>query len=91
MNPLLDNEAKTLLLGTAMPKFVWVTEITDKALLAENLFNGLIVLDATEPHNTGIVACLIENSYITLSVMSFTQASLSLQPFDMYNVNLKFH
>lgn len=91
MNPSLDDAAKTLILGTAMPKFVWVTEITDETLLAENLCNGLIILDATEPHNTGIVACLIENSYITLSVMNFAQASLSLQPFSMYNLNLKFH
>ena len=59
-NVLLDNTAKELLLGTAMPKFIWVTEITDKAMLANNLCNGVVILDATEPRKTGALACLLQ-------------------------------
>jgi hypothetical protein len=91
MNALLDNTAKELLLGTAMPKFIWVAEITNKELLAKDLCTGIIVLDATEPRKTGVIACMIENSYITLNVASISQAVLSLQPFKMYSLNLKYH
>jgi hypothetical protein len=88
-NTLLDKTAKELLLGAAMPKFIWVSEITNKGLLAGNLCNGLIILDATEPRKTGVLACIVENSYITLNFTSITQATLSLQPFHMYHSNLK--
>jgi len=88
-NALLDKTAKELILGTAMPKFIWVTEITDKAMLANDLCNGLVVLDATEPRKTGVLACIVESNYITLNFTAITQATLSLQPFSMYESNLK--
>ncbi len=58
-------------------------------MLANNLCNGVVILDATEPRKTGALACIVENNYITLNFTSITQATLSLQPFHMYQSNLK--
>lgn len=90
LNESLDATAKELLLSLAMPKFVWITEITTKALLEQHLCNGLVITDATEPKRTGVIACLAENSFLTFSRFNIQQANLSLPAFEMFD-NLKTH
>jgi hypothetical protein len=77
----LEVSAKELLISLAMPKFIWVVELTNKDLLRQNFCNGLIVLDATEPKKTGIIASIIENMFISYNHIGFTQTALPLQPF----------
>jgi hypothetical protein len=89
LNDSLDDNAKELLISLAMPKFIWVVELTNKELLRQNFCNGLIVLDATEPKKTGLIASVIENMFISYDNTSFTQTALSLQPFRQFNQNLK--
>jgi len=88
-NDSLDANTKELLLSLAMPKFIWITELTNKDLLRQNLCNGLIVLDATEPKKTGMIASIIENNFISYSDTAITQTALPLQPFRQFNQNIK--
>lgn len=50
LNPTIDSSLRGFILQKAMPKFVWVTEISSKADLSldEPRIHGAIVLDATE-------------------------------------------
>lgn len=89
LNSSLNADAKELLLGISMPKFIWVTEITDKNLILQDLVNGMIVLDATEPKRFGIIAALMENRYIAHDLISLTKIELPLEPFSNYKNNLK--
>ncbi len=46
-NPSFTNENKKILLQIPLPKFVWVSEISDKDQFLSNKVNHLILLDAT--------------------------------------------
>ena len=48
-NSFSDN-LKELILELPMPKFIWITEISDKTLMKSKKANGIIILDATEPN-----------------------------------------
>lgn len=88
LNRELHGDAKELLLGTVMPKFVWIMEISDKELIMSNKVCGMVIMDATEPKRPGIIAALIENSYIANDLTTFNKISIPLQPFTAYNKNL---
>ncbi len=42
-----DSDLKNIILATSMPKFIWVTEISDQSLFSQNSIKGMIVIDAT--------------------------------------------
>jgi hypothetical protein len=88
LNSTLEADAKELLLSTVMPKFVWVMEISDKNLILSNLVSGMVIMDATEPKRPGIIAALIENTYIANDLTTFKKIILPLQPFTAYCENL---
>jgi hypothetical protein len=88
LNPSLDIDAKELLLATVMPKFVWVMEISDKNLIVNNQVSGMVIMDATEPKRPGIIAALIENTYIVNDLTTFKKISIPLHPFTTYSKNL---
>ena len=44
----LDNNLKTLIIETAMPKFIWVIEIFDQINYKTKTIKGVLVIDATE-------------------------------------------
>lgn len=88
LNSTLEADAKELLLATVMPKFVWVMEISDKNQIINNLVSGMVIMDATEPKRPGIIAALIENTYIANDLTTFKKISLPLHPFTAYNENL---
>lgn len=89
LNSSLQADAKELLINTPMPKFIWVTEISDKDLIIKDLANGLLILDATEPKRSGIIAAMMEGVYLSNDLTTFTKISLPLSPFSTYNSNLK--
>jgi hypothetical protein len=84
----LDIDAKELLLATVMPKFVWVMEISDKNLIVNNQVSGMVIMDATEPKRPGIIAAMIENTYIANDLTTFKKISIPLHPFTAYSKNL---
>ncbi|WP_147678857.1 hypothetical protein [Algibacter pacificus] len=88
LNEKLNEDAKELLLATSMPKFIWIMEISDKDLIINNLISGMVIMDATEPKRLGIIAALIENTYIANDMAIFNKISIPLQPFTAYNNNL---
>jgi hypothetical protein len=89
LNSSLQADAKELLINTPMPKFIWVTELSDKTLILKDFANGMLILDATEPKRAGIIAALIEGFYISNDLTTFAKITLPLHPFSMYNNNLK--
>jgi len=89
LNGSLDETVKELLLSISMPKFIWVTELSDKDLILQGLVNGMVILDATEPKRFGIISALIENNYIANNLTQFKTISLPLHPFKGYSNNLK--
>jgi len=85
----LDSIAKELLLSTSMPKFIWVTEMSEIALLKQQQCFGVILIDATEPKKEGVVAALFENKYLSYDFSKFNIFDIPLQPFNVYLNNLK--
>lgn len=91
LNETLSENIKDLIIYTPMPKFIWISEISNKELMKNEMCNGVLILDATEPqiNRFGIIACLVENHYITHNLNESIQIKLSLQPFKSYQNNLK--
>ncbi len=94
-NKLLENSMdlrlRKILLSTAMPKFIWVTEISDENHYLNSKAHGLIILDATSNvHQDFIDTCLFilyKNKYINLQTREvFT---INFNAFDIYTSNLK--
>ena len=44
----MNDRLKEYITSSNMPKFIWVTEISDEANIVSDLINGLIIYDATE-------------------------------------------
>ncbi|RZL53709.1 MAG: hypothetical protein EOO93_20705, partial [Pedobacter sp.] len=47
-NSSFSSDLKDIILELAMPKFIWITEISNKELMKSKKANGVIILDATE-------------------------------------------
>lgn len=45
--PQMNSEMKEKLIYTSLPKFIWIGEITDNDLYAQELAKGIIIIDAT--------------------------------------------
>tara|TARA_R110002072_G_scaffold7503_2_gene40961 strand:- start:758272 stop:759735 length:1464 start_codon:yes stop_codon:yes gene_type:complete len=88
LNEKLNDDAKELLLATSMPKFIWIMEISDKNLIINNLVSGMVIIDATEPKRFGIIAALMENTYIANDMAIFNKISIPLHTFTAFNNNL---
>jgi hypothetical protein len=85
----LNSDAQELLISTSLPKFIWVTELSDKDHLKQDKCFGVIILDATEPRQEGVVATLLEGKYLSYDFSKFNIIDIPLQPFFVYNSNLK--
>lgn len=88
-NASLEKIPKELILSLPMPKFIWIAEISTKELLKQDLINGLMVIDATEPKRQGLIAGLIGNHYLSVNLSEIVKISISLQPFKNYQNNLR--
>ncbi|AYL96529.1 hypothetical protein [Mucilaginibacter celer] len=85
----LEKDAQELLMSTSLPKFIWVTELSDKDHLKHGKCFGVILLDATEPKQEGVVATLLEGTYLSYDFSKFEIIDIPLHPFSVYNSNLK--
>lgn len=90
LNQTFDHEVKNRILETPMAKFIWVTELTNKQLIKNKMADGLILLDATEAninYRKPLIVAAYEGKYRTIS--NFKGVDISLQPFIIYESNLK--
>lgn len=88
LNNSLNSDVKELILSISMPKFIWIMEISDKKLVMSNLATGMVILDATEPKRFGIIAAMLEDTYIANDLTTFTKINLPLRSFLSYQNNL---
>lgn len=96
-NPDMTEEAKVVYLQIDMPKFVWVTEISDRTSFLNNKVNSLILLDATGSNidNEGYSSLLFYQTngvgtFFNKKNRWFENIPLSLPSvFEAFNDNLK--
>lgn len=94
LNPTIQDDLKVIILETAMPKFVWIAEISSKGDIKNGEALGLIIIDATEA-KLFITKHLILAAYNDIVVTfdnesrTFVQNTLYLQKFKNYTNNLK--
>ena len=73
-----------------MPKFIWVTELSDKTLMKQGLANGLIIIDATEPNTENerlMILAAYQSKLVYFNEKSAitTNYPLLLQAFSIYH------
>lgn len=59
---------KELILRVPMPKFVWIAELSNRDFIKTNMVNGLLIVDATETKQHGLIAGFIGNQYFTENI-----------------------
>ena len=99
LNKNLDNKIKALFLGIAMPKFIWVAEVSKKSSLEKGLCDGIILQDATEPiqlsnnapmlGNLSLIAGYLDTKFFTQHFGKFQGVTTFATPFEIYNYNLR--
>jgi hypothetical protein len=77
-----------------MPKFIWVGELTTKALLKQDKATGLVILDATEPNMSyykPVILTAYDGFILKLNQVdgSIEKDVLPLHPFKCFCKNLK--
>ncbi len=96
LNPTLQDDFKALILETEMPKFIWVAEISNKALIQQPVpeATGLIIVDATEANVSNVkplILAIYNDELISFdySIGDFSRKLLPLQKFSIFTDNLK--
>ncbi|HET8885607.1 MAG TPA: hypothetical protein VFM70_04550 [Salinimicrobium sp.] len=88
-NPHLEPLVKEILMRSSMPKFIWISELSSKKSLKQEMVDGLLIIDATQTKQHGLIAGLLGNYYFTENLNEIVKINISLQPFKSYNFNLK--
>lgn len=86
LNSQMKKDARGILLGIAMPKFIWVMELSTKKEFEKGMASGLVIIDATEPKDGGFIASMLGGFYHNSEVKDFP---LPLQPFKSFANNIK--
>ncbi len=93
LNNTFDKDVKDIILETPMPKFIWVTELSNKVLMKEYKANGLVIIDATEANLSSrpMVIAAYNDRVISYNLKTgeLEDKSLPLQTFSIYLNNLK--
>jgi len=92
----IDERLKEIIITTHMPKFIWVAELSNKQLYADNLANGLIIIDATNNDIMQVTESLIYLSYPDKFIMLGQKEkkvekvfnNIKFKPFNIYTNNL---
>ncbi|MBX2943611.1 MAG: hypothetical protein KF860_14835 [Cyclobacteriaceae bacterium] len=92
-NASFDPTIREMILETEMPKFLWIGEVSTKALIKQRKANGIVILDATEANLQSLKALIVaayKGQYISYDTNTnwFTNNSLPLGDFDIYTNNL---
>lgn len=59
ISKVMPNDTKKVLLNMNLPRFVWISEISNLKDFQSGITNGLIILDATEPTQTIVIPLLL--------------------------------
>lgn len=93
---VLQNGIRDFILDTPMPKFIWVGEFSNKALMKQEKANGLIILGATEPDLANYKALIFAGYgdryyYPDADTKELVEILLPLNDFSIYSGNLKHY
>jgi len=94
LNDSFQEDVKDMIIETPMPKFIWVTEISDKNLMKTGQANGIVILDATEANihsNYPLIFAAYQGKQITFEepTRKLKMNILPLRPFNIYTHNLR--
>lgn len=94
LNGTFQSDIKEIILELAMPKFIWIAELSNKALIKQHKADGIIILDATEANVNDyqpLIVAAYQNHYLKLTDNGYLEhITLSLnQPFKTYCKNFK--
>jgi hypothetical protein len=89
-NESFDENIKHVIVEIPMPKFIWIAELSTKALSAENMSNGLMILDATEPNvfdNKPLIMAAFQGHLVKYSQKDcvLQDNAINLQPFTNFS------
>lgn len=92
-DPIMDDVLKEVILAVSLPKFIWVGELTDVQLLANDQANGVILLDATEADTNDLKPLILVaqgDRIINLATPVKTEqlVNIPIPPFTRYQSNL---
>ncbi|MFD2573311.1 hypothetical protein ACFSUS_21900 [Spirosoma soli] len=93
----MQSELQTLILGMALPKFIWVAELSTNELIEHSQANGVIILDATEAnvlYYKPMVFAAYQNKLFTFAeentnATRIQAINFELTTFSIYENNLK--
>jgi len=88
INPDLEVVHKTIINNLNMPKFVWIAETGTRESFAVGKATGMLLMDATEPKKTEILARFLENTYLGKIDGIVGEYNIPLRPFRIHQ-NLK--
>jgi len=85
----MQDDLRDIILSTAVPKFIWVTELGTKASFKQDKAKGIILLDATGANTMDLKPLIIaayEDKFTTFDpdTNELTQSNLTLQEFSIY-------
>jgi len=94
VNKSFTQDVRDLILEMSMPKFIWVSELSSKALMADQKAHGLVILDATEANtsfNKPLIIAAYQGKVINFDGDTGILAinDLHLDEFDIFENNLK--
>jgi hypothetical protein len=89
-NATFDENIKDIIVEIPMPKFIWIAELSNKALAAENKSDGLMILDATEPNvfdNKPLIIAAFQGHLVKYSQKDcvLQDNAVTLQPFTNFS------
>jgi hypothetical protein len=90
LNSSFDSDVRDMILEIPMPKFIWIAELSTKALIKQNKAEGIMILDATEANtffNKPLIFALYEGNRIMFDLASrrLQINDVPLPPFFVYN------
>ncbi|NGF77378.1 hypothetical protein G5B10_15935 [Fluviicola sp. SGL-29] len=92
-NDSFQEDLKSIIIETPMPKFIWVAEVSSRDLIKEKKANGIIIVDATEANiyfNKPLILAAYQEKLILFDEISGNLESnvLPLQDFRIFEHNL---
>ena len=93
-NASFSPDLKDIILELAMPKFIWIAEISSKDLIKQKKANGLIIIDATEANivfNKPLIIAAYQGKVINFEAdtKKLEKNDLPLDDFTIFENNLK--
>jgi hypothetical protein len=86
----LQKELKDVILATSMPKFIWITEISDAGLYGNSMAAGMVIIDATGDvsRNSLLFSAYSGTIYLRFDGVD-TEVTTGFANFTCYENNLK--